>query len=336
MGAMTARTASLMKPRVYVRNPLAEKYVAQLKDVAAEVIVEPWEPRNPEPEPVADISSIDVVVTIGMRDRLHILNHAPGIKWVHSMSVGLDAMLTEAVIDSPVIITNARGCASIPIAEHTVTCIASMARGFPAVTRNQLQKKWVLLPAPIRELLDSTVGIVGYGEIGSQIAKRCQALGMNVIGCRRNPGRSVMDSVEGVQVVGLDQVDHVLAVSDFLVLAMPASSETHRFLNRQSLSRLKPGSYVINVGRGSAIDEADLLEALRSGHVAGAALDVFEQEPLDPDHPFWSMENVIVTPHHAYFSPRTTERNMELLLDNLNRYARGAALRNVVDKRRGY
>lgn len=335
MEAMAATSTSLLKPKIYVRIPVAKRYVEQLQDIAAEVIVQPWEPRTPEPEPIADISGFDVIVTVGMRDTLQILNRAPGVKWIHSFSVGLDAMLTEAVIESPIVVTNARGCASIPIAEHTVSCIASLARSFPAMARNQLQKKWELLTAPIREMLGSTVGIVGYGEIGTQIAMRCKALGMNVIGCRRNPDRHRDDSL-GVQVVGLDQIDYVLAASDFLVLAMPANAETYHFLNRDRLSKLKPGSFLINVGRGNTVSEAALLEALRSGQLAGAALDVFEQEPLQPEHPFWEMDNVIVTPHNAYYSPRTIERNMELLFDNLKRYSRGEELRNVVNKRTGY
>ena len=317
-----------IKPRIYVRIPMAEPYVSQLKELAADVIVEPWKPGTPEPEPQADISGCDVIVTVCMRDTLQILEKAPRVKWVHSLSVGIDAVRTER-LDPSLVITNPKGCTSIPIAEHTVMCIAAFARNFPTMQRNQAQKKWQNVE--MKELLGSTVGILGYGEIGGQIAQRCKALGMRVIGCRRNPAAARAGDDAADLVVGLDQVDMVLAASDFLVLALPSSEATYHFLNREKLAKTKAGSYLINVGRGNTVHEGDLIAALQSGQLAGAALDVFEVEPLPVDHPFWEMENVIVTPHNAYYSPRTLERNMELLRQNLIRYMRGEELLNVVN-----
>lgn len=322
-----------IKPRIYVRIPMVEQYVSQLREFAADVIVEPWKPGTPEPEPQADISDCDVIITVCLRDTLQILDKAPRVRWVHSLSVGIDAVQTDRLNPS-VVITNPKGCTSIPIAEHTVMCITAFARNFPTMQRNQAQKKWQNVE--MKELLGSTVGILGYGEIGGQIAQRCKALGMRVIGCRRNPAAARASDDAADLVVGLDQVDMILAESDFLVLALPSSEGTYHFLNREKLVKMKAGSYLINVGRGNTVHDGDLIAALQSGHLAGAALDVFEVEPLPVDHPYWEMENVIVTPHNAYYSPRTLERNMELLRQNLIRYVRGEELLNVVNVRAGY
>jgi phosphoglycerate dehydrogenase-like enzyme len=189
---------------------------------------------------------------------------------------------------------------------------------------------------PIKDLGDSTVGIIGYGEIGYEIAKRCKGLGMKVIGCRRNPKKRKDENDPADIVVGMDQVDKVLGRSDFLVLALPSTKETRYFLNKQRLKQMKKGSYLINVGRGNTIEEKHLVECLNSNHIAGAALDVFDVEPLPKDHPFWTLDNVIVSPHNAYYSPKNVERNMNLFITNLKLFIEGKPMLNVVDKKLGY
>lgn len=321
-------------PYVYIRRPIPEEYINKLRKVCSQVIVEPWIYGEPEPEPSIDLSKCNVIVTLGLHDTLGILKTAPNVKWVQSLSVGLDSMLHEDVRNSDIIITNTKGCTSIPIAEHTIALLTSLARGLPTMVRNQLAKNWVELP--LVELSNATVGIVGYGEIGLEIAKRCKALEMRVIGCRRNPKKSKPMYEPADLILGIDQIDQILSQSDFLVLALPSTKETYHFLNQERMNKMKRGSFLINVGRGNTIVEDDLIEYLGNGKIAEVALDVFDVEPLPEDHPFWQLENVIVSPHTAYYSPKTLERNMELLINNLQRFALGKPLLNVVDKQLGY
>lgn len=322
-------------PVIYVRSRIPEEYQKKIKVLSAKMIIEPWKYGEPEPEPKADISECNIVLTSGIRDSLSIIKDAPNIEWVHSFSVGIEKLLeNERVKNSDIIITNSRGCTSVPIAEHTLALIAAMARGVDRMIRNEANRKWGKIP--IIDMEDATVGIIGYGHIGREIAKRCKALGMKVIGCRRHPdNRSGCDEYADL-VVETDKVEFVLENADFLVLALPSTKETYHFLNMDKIHLMKKGSRVINVGRGDTLAEGDLIAALESGHLGGAALDVFETEPLPGDHPFWTLENVIVSPHHAYWSPKNTHRNMELFLHNLQLFIEGKPLLNVINKELGY
>jgi phosphoglycerate dehydrogenase-like enzyme len=188
----------------------------------------------------------------------------------------------------------------------------------------------------VKDLENATVGIIGYGDIGYEIAKRCKALGMTVIGCRRNPSKRNTEYEPADLIMGMDQVDEVLSRSDFVVLALPFTKDTSYFFNKERLNKMKKGSYVINVGRGNTIVDEDLIHSLSNGHIAGAALDVFEVEPLPKDHPFWQLENVMISPHNAYNSSKHLDRVMELFLKNLKLYSDGKPLMNVVEKKLGY
>lgn len=242
-------------------------------------------------------------------------------------------MLHKDIIDSDIIVTNSKGCTSIPIAEHVLAMITSFAKGIPTMLRNEAERKWELIP--VFELADVTVGIIGYGEIGHEIAKRCKALSMKIMGCRRNPKAEAGDYLAD-KVVGMDEVNLVLNQSDFVVLALLSTEETHHFLNKERISEMKRGSYLINVGRGNAIVDDDLIEALEEKHIAGASLDVFEVEPLPSDHPYWTMDQVIISPHNVYLSPKHIERNLDLFIENLRRLNEGLPLKNVINKNVGY
>lgn len=331
---MMVLTRTNKTPSVYIRVDLPETLVNRLKEVCPNIVVEPWEFDAPEPEPTVDVSECEVLFTLGFRDNLNILKKANKIKWVHSLSVGLDAMLTEDVQNSDLIITNTKGCTSVPIAEHVIAMISSLARGVPTMVRNQMKQDWGTVP--IRDLSESTVGIIGYGDIGYEIAKRCKAFDMHVIGCRRNPTKSDKKNDPADLVVGLDQVDDVLSKSDFVVAALPSTNDTYNFINKERFNAMKEGSYFFNVGRGNTIVENDLADCLRNGKIAGAGLDVFEVEPLPKGHPFWRFDNVIVSPHNAYNSNNYLERVMGLFLKNLKLFYEGKPLINVIDKKLGY
>ncbi|ALF11095.1 D-2-hydroxyacid dehydrogenase [Parageobacillus thermoglucosidasius] len=333
MSNLSVKTKKI-SPNVYIRIDIPQEYIDKLKEICSMVIVEPWKYGQPEPVPSSDLSECNVILTLGLHDPLHILKNAPNVQWVQSISVGTDAMINDDVINSDVIITNTKGCTSVPIAEHTIAMITSFARGVPTMIRNQKERKWERIP--VMDLENATVGIIGYGEIGFEIAKRCRSLGMQVIGCRRNLGKKNREFEPANIVVGMDQVDDVISHSDFLVLALPSTRETVHFFNRERLRKMKQGSYLINVGRGNTVVEEDLIECLINNRIAGAALDVFEVEPLPKEHPFWQLENVIVSPHNAYYSPKTMDRYMDLFMRNLKLFSEGKPLINIVDKQLGY
>ncbi|SNT32402.1 Phosphoglycerate dehydrogenase [Bacillus sp. OK838] len=321
-------------PSLYIRVDIPVKYINEFKEICSEVVIEPWEFGETEPQPTVDLSKFDILYTLGLHDNLSILKKAPKIKWVHSDSAGVEAMLNEDIKKSDVIITNVKGCSSVPIAEHTIAMLSSLARGVPKMIRNQINKNWVEIP--VKDLENSTVGIIGYGDIGFEIAKRCKGLGMTVIGCRRNPAQRKEKYEPADLIMGMDQVDEVLSRSDFVVLALPFTKDTSYFLNEERINKMKKGSHLINVGRGNTIVDEDLIESLKNGHIAGAALDVFEVEPLPEDHPFWKLENVMVSPHNAYNSAKHLDRVMELFLKNLKLFSDGKPLKNVVEKGLGY
>ena len=320
-------------PKIFIRKTIPQNYIDKMKEMGAELVIQPWEYGKPEPLLEKDISKCNIVLTLGLNDTLSIMESAPNIKWVQSLSVGLDALLHEEMQNSSLIITNTKGCTSVPIAEHTIAMIAGLARGLPFLIRNQLTSTWK--PTPITDLSLSTVGIIGYGAIGQEIARRCKGLDMKVIGCKKRPSIQKQDDPAD-QIVGLDQIDYVIKEADFLVLALPSTKETYHLINKDRLAKMKTTSFLINIGRGNILVEKDLLSSLQEKKIAGAALDVFDIEPLPKDHPFWELGNLIISPHNAYYSPKTMDRYMELFLENIQRFMCGKDLLNIVDKKLGY
>jgi phosphoglycerate dehydrogenase-like enzyme len=277
-----------------------------------------------------------------------LLAAAPQLRWVQAPTASLEHYVFPELIEHPCVLTNMRGLFSDVIADHVFGFILCFARNFHTYIRQQLARRWApvggednrpdFTTGPDRvieidrrhlHLPDHTLGIVGLGQIGSEIARRGCAFGMRVL---------AIDAVRTeapAEVEALwrpNRLPDLLAVSDFVVIAAPHTPATVKMFRREQFRRMKPGAYLINIGRGVIVDLADLVDALRAGEIAGAGLDVFENEPLPPDHPLWSMENVILTPHIAGYSPRIPERHLAVLLDNVGRFSRGEPLRNVVDK----
>lgn len=320
-------------PKIYIRKTIPQNYLDKMMELGAELIMEPWQYGDLEQPPKHDISHCNIVLTLGLHDTLAITQFAPKVEWVQSLSVGLEALLHKKVIESPITITNTKGCTSVPIAEHTIAMISGLARGIPFMIRNQLKKAWE--PTPITDLTKSTVGIIGYGEIGKEIAKRCKAFNMSVIGCKKRPEIQKSDDPADF-IVGLDELDSVIKKADFLILALPSTKETFHLVNKKKLEMMKKSSFLINIGRGNIIVEKDLITVLKKKRIAGAALDVFDIEPLPKHHELWDLDNVIISPHNAYYSPNTMDSYMELFLENIKRFMNDHELLNVVDKRMGY
>ena len=265
---------------------------------------------------------------------------APGLEWVHSGAAGVGGSLGPAMLERDVLFTNSAGIHAVPISETVLAMILHFARGLDLAVRAQAEGRWRApaywaADAPVTELAGSTVGIVGYGGIGGEVARRVAALGCRVVAARRGGGGA--GEAGPVEVVaGEGGVERVVEQADHLVLAVPETPLTRGLMNRRRLAAMKPGSVLVNVARGRLVDEEALLEALGSGHLRGAGLDVFHREPLPAGHPFYAHPKVLMTPHVSATTRRFWERETKLIVDNLRRFARGRPLRNLVDKEAGY
>lgn len=280
----------------------------------------------------------DAEVAIGATLPAALLPSFPRLKWVHSPAAAVHLFMVPEFIASSITLTNGRSTFAAPVAEHVMGQILALARQIPACVRFQMQRTWgqQLLwdarPRP-RELQGATLGLIGLGAIGVEVVKRAKAFGMTVIAVREHP-ENVADGVS--KVYGTQDLDQLLAQSDFVLLAAPVTPSTKHLINAERLGQMKPGAYLINVGRGALIDESALVKALQIKQIAGAALDVFAEEPLAADSPLWAMENLLITPHCAGFIENLWERHLELISENLHRYLDGRPLLGLVDKASGY
>ena len=260
----------------------------------------------------------------------------PTLRWVHTGTAGVGSSLPQ-LRGTQIVLTNSAGVHAEPMADWVIAAIAYFARGLDRMVEAQALGRWAKdeftdLTLPVRELRDLRVGVLGLGGIGSAVARRALALGMSVAGVRRRPepGRGLR------WVGGLDELPRLAAESDCLVIAAPHTAATAGTVNRQVLELLPKDAVVVNVSRGSLLDEAALLELINQGRLAGAALDVFSVEPLPAGHPFWDHPRVLVSPHVSAVTNRFWERETALIVDNIRRYLAGAPLVNVVDLEAGY
>jgi phosphoglycerate dehydrogenase-like enzyme len=231
-------------------------------------------------------------------------------------------------------LTNASGVHAIPISEHILSLILAFGRGIHHAVRAQATSNWKSPPREgIFELVGKTMVLIGVGAIGERTARISAALGMRVLGVRRHPS---LDATGVESMFGMDQLMDVLPQGDFVVLTVPLTNETQGMIGEPELRAIKPTAYLFNIGRGSTIQQDVLIQALQEGWIAGAGLDVFEEEPLPQDSPLWNMENVIVTAHYSGSTPHYDERALGIFMDNLRRYRAGEPLLNLVDKTLGY
>jgi phosphoglycerate dehydrogenase-like enzyme len=260
---------------------------------------------------------------------------APRLKWIQSPAAGVGGLLFPELRVSSVIVTNARGLHGEPVAEHVVAVTIVLFRQIHQAIRRQAAHVWrqESLDA-FQTLVGSTMGVVGLGAIGGAVADKAAALGMRVVAVRRRAAAARPLAVSAVYPP--DQLPRLLEEADVVVLAAPLTAETGGLIGAAELRRMKPNAILINVARGRLVREDELAAELARGTIAGAALDVFEHEPLAPDSPLWELPNVIVTPHTSAFRSDYWKAAVDMFADNLARYLRGAPLRNVVDKGAGY
>jgi phosphoglycerate dehydrogenase-like enzyme len=256
---------------------------------------------------------------------------SPRVKWVHSRSAGLDTVLFPELIASPVPLTNGKGVFSQSLGEFALGAILYFAKDFRRMVRNQQAGRWEQFD--IEEISRQTVGIVGYGDIGRACASRAKAMGMQVLAVKRHATEA--DPIASELFRPEDRVA-MIARCDYIVAAAPLTPETRGLIGEREFAAMKPGAVVINVGRGPVIDEAAMVRALTERRIKGAALDVFDHEPLPEDHPFYRLDNVLLSPHCADHTSDWTEQAMRFFLAQFERYRKGEPLENVVNKQLGY
>ncbi len=261
--------------------------------------------------------------------------HARSVRWAHSLSAGVEGVLFPALVRSSVPLTNARGVFKRPLAEFAVLGILFHHKRVRRLIENQRARQWN--ECNVTLLRDRVMGVVGFGEIGRECALLGSALGMKIHALRRNPARSAGDDIL-TRIFEPAELHAMLGGIDVLVCALPLTRATHHLIGDREFEAMQPSALVVNVGRGPVIDESALVRALLNRRIAGASLDVFEQEPLPHDSPLWGMENVLISPHSADHTvdPDWMELTMRFFVENFHRYRNGQALENVVDKRAGY
>ncbi len=274
------------------------------------------------------IGTADILVTFGPMMKNAVFDAATRLRWVQALGTGTDGIADQPALGPGVIVTNMHGFHGPPVAEAALTGMLALARGTPRAIRSQLERKWDRFPA--RTLNESTVVIYGVGDIACYLAPLCKAFGMRVIGVSSTP----RDVAGFDRVVGRDQLQAAAGEADYLVLLTPYTPATRHSVNAGVFKAMKRGAMLVNVARGGVVDEAALVEALESGQVGGAALDVFSSEPLPLDHPFWGMPNVMITPHQGGFFDRYPDHALPVLLENLKHFLAGETDRmiNIVRK----
>ena len=280
----------------------------------------------------------DTNIFIGYSLRPQQLQDAKRLKWIHSTAAGVAQLMYPELRDSGVVVTNPRGIFSAPMAEHAIGLMLALARNFPDSVRQQDRAQWAQqalwdLPQHLTELNGRLLLIVGFGSVGKELARRAKAFNMRVWGVSRS-GKG--DPPLAERTLPVAELAAALPQADFVVIAAPETPETRHLIGEEEIAQMKPGARLINVARGSLLDEAALLQALAEGKLGGAAIDVAASEPLPPESPLWKAPNLLITPHTSAISDRLWERETSLLMEQLDRWFDGRELLNRVDFSRGY
>ncbi len=317
-------------------NWLTEQHRARIQALspAVELVEVPANAVN-----TADLTGCEVVMAEG-GNRTHYPGEldwpdyqrffVPSLKWVQLCSTGFSDNITPEVLAGTVTLTNAPGLHTVPIAESVLASMLDHAKNLRQRRLDQADHNWRQIHNS--ELSGRTVLLVGLGRIGQAVARLAQAFSMRVIGTKRR-----VEPVPGVDLVfPVSELSRYLPEADFVVVTTPLTPATEHLLDDAALRRLSPKAYLINIARGRVVDEAALVAALREQRIAGAYLDAFAEEPLPAEHPFWTLDNVLLVPHDSHSSPYIGDRMVEIFCANLKRYLAGEPLQNVCDPRRGY
>lgn len=311
--------------KVFVYDRRAKEYCRMIRERFPELEVVSGKPGEDQSRHIADA---DIMIT--WQFPLEMLEKASRLRWIQLTSAGVDQLLEARDRLRDVIVTNTRGIHIDAMADYALGAMVMLQRNFSRFFLQQQDRKW---SRRITEpLAGKILGIVGVGAIGREIARRAQSFGMSVIGVKRNP--IPMEMVN--RLFGPDRLHEMLSLSDFVVLLVPATRETYRMIGEPELRRMKQTGYLINISRGSVVNESTLIQALQQNWIAGAVLDVFEKEPLPGESPLWALENVIITPHIAGDFEGYVERVIDIFGENFARWKSGGPLMNEVDLGKGY
>jgi phosphoglycerate dehydrogenase-like enzyme len=337
-----------MANEVLITTPLAESLVTQLRGISPKLRITVQPAARAEEIPTEIWTRCEILYTARILPQPE---QVPNLKWIQSHYAGIDGLLTEPIFKKPdLIITTLSGVAAPQMAEYAVMMMLALGHRIPALAANQRKAEWPkdrwerFSPLDLR---GATVGIVGYGSIGRQIARVLQPFGAIILASKRD---AMNPADNGYTAEGLGDPEGALVHRlypglairsmakdcDFIVVTVPLTSETRGMINTDVLAAMKPTAFMVDIARGGVVDQAALIKALQDGKIAGAALDVFPEEPLPPASPLWQMPNVIITPHISGISPKYDERAVVLFSENLHRNLAGLPLYNVFNIERGY
>lgn len=328
---------------VLMAQPFPEPLLDQLRAVSPEIAVR-------RPTEGDDYTDVDVLYCMRMPDGV---KSAPRLKWIQLHAAGVNGVTEHPVFNPDVMqVTNASGIHATAVAEFAVTAMLALAHRIPRIVQTQARAEWAseqerrgpLMPAPVR---GATLAILGYGSIGREVARLLKPFGMRIAVTKRDisqkadtgynrPGVGDPEGLLPDEWVPMDRLAHLLSEADFVVNCLPLTPETKGVVDEACIAGMKATALLVNVGRGATIDEGALTRALSEGRIAGAALDVFNQEPLPATSPLWKLDNLLLSPHISGFMPGHNELVTELFAENLRRYLNGRPLLNVVDPKRGY
>ena len=281
--------------------------------------------------PECDVLYLQKEISLHTSEKMApIIANSEKLKWLHWGYTGFDRLRPFESQWNKILITNSKGLMADAIADYVILVIHLLYRNFPKIFRNQIKKVWERWP--FDNPRGKTIGIIGLGSIGREVAKRAKFFQMKVLGLVKH--RVPIENIDFIY--SQTQLQKFLSESDVVVICVPLTSETEGLIGERAIGWMKPGSYLINVARGKIIDEKALISALRGGHIAGAALDAFTQEPLSPQSELWSLENVIITPHLAGLFKGYPEKALDLFCENMRRFLGGKDLINVLDPNKGY
>ncbi len=301
--------------KVAVLRDISEKEIAQIRAFGVDVVKD-------------NDYSADIIFC---RDRVENVGKYKNLKWIHGSFVGVDKFLTDEIKRSDILITNSKGAYNSTVSEHALALMLAINRGLNIAIPAQQKKEWTKFEEA-DELYGKKVGIVGSGDIGSSIARLCKAFGCKTLGMSRSNKKPRPIDI----LVPKSRLHDLLKESDYVVVSLPLTPETKHLIGKKEFTAMKKTSVLINIGRGQVIDEKELVKALKNGKIAGAGLDVFEEEPLSVSSELWSMKNVIITAHYAGYTPQLNSRLMDIFCTNLREFLKTGKLSNAIDKKKGY
>ena len=269
------------------------------------------------------------IIIVGKFNK-EMLSKSRNLQWLHSTSAGVDKLLFPELIKSNVLLTNSRGIHPIPIAEHVFAAILCFQRRFKEHILNQERKQWVYKRS--EELYGKTLCIIGVGNIGKRIAFLAKAFGCKTIGIKRS-----LEKIKHLdEIYSIKDLNKAIPKADYIILCLPSTSKTKNIISEPQLRLMKSSAILINIGRGSAINDEALIHALKSKQIAGAALDVFKEEPLPSTHPYYSLDKIIITPHHSGSTLEYDKRSVDIFCNNLRAFLNKKPMPTLVNKKEGY